>query len=108
MDLEQQLRERFKKAARDLIDPPVLVSDKWLRPGPGEGEYEFMGTLKMAKATGRKPERIATQLLDTVTLDDLGFQAKITASGVIILYPMCQKSDKTDQAPADQASEDPQ
>ncbi|MHC4715984.1 MAG: hypothetical protein ACYS5V_03380 [Planctomycetota bacterium] len=85
MNLEKELSERFNKAVRDLIKPPVLVSPRWIRPGPGKDEFEFIGTLKIAKATGRKAQRIASQLSKIVKVDDLKLDMKITGAGVILL-----------------------
>jgi len=87
MNVETELSDRFCNAVKELIKPPVLVSPRWVRPGPAEGEYEFIGTLKIAKATGRSPLRIASQLRKLVNVEDLKLDMRTTKTGVIHLVP---------------------
>ncbi|HET6428382.1 MAG TPA: hypothetical protein VM389_04450 [Phycisphaerae bacterium] len=87
MNVEAELSERFSKAVRDIIKPPVLVSPRWIRPGPAEGGYEFIGTLKIAKAIGRNAVRIAGLIRKAVQVDDLKLEMRTTAAGVIQIVP---------------------
>lgn len=87
MNVETELSKRFCKAVNEVIKPPVLVSTRWVRPGPRDGEYEFFGTLKIAKATGRKAQRIAAQIRKAVNVDDLQLKMRTTANGIIQLVP---------------------
>jgi len=103
MNVESELRKRFEKAVNKIIDPPVLIGPKWLRPGPGEGQFQFVGTLKIAKATGRKAQRIASLLSRTLRLGDLDLRIKTSPTGVMTLSPAPRakkgpgKADKADK-----------
>ena len=85
MSTEKDLWERIEKAIGEMIKPPVLTSPTWLRHFP-EGrpaDFQFMGTLKIAKATGKDVHRIAAKLLKQLDLESLGREAEVAADGVI-------------------------
>jgi len=88
MDLEKQLREEFRRAIKELIKPPVLVGEKWLRSCPSgkPADFQFMGTAKMAKATGKAPGRIARGLLKIMKLNEIGMRAEVAPDGTINLW----------------------
>ncbi len=88
MDLEQQLREEFRRAIDELVKPPVLVGANWLRSCPSgkPADFQFMGTGKMAKATGKAPRRIARGLLKIVKLKEIGLRAELAPNGTINLW----------------------
>jgi len=94
MDLEKQLREEFRRAINELIKPPVLVGGNWLRSCPSgkPADFQFMGTGKMAKATGKAPRRIARGLLKIMELNDIGLRAEVAPNGTINLWKV--QSDK--------------
>jgi len=87
MKLQEELSRRFEKAIVECIKPPVLIGPKWLRPGPGEGEFTFIGAPRIAKATGRKPQRIASLLRRRLSLSDLGLVVKVSSTGIMTLVP---------------------
>lgn len=88
MDLEEQLREEFRRAINELVKPPVLVGEKWLRSCPSgkPADFQFMGTGKMAKATGKAPGRIARGLLKILKLKEIGLRAEVAPNGTINLW----------------------
>jgi len=87
MDTEQEIRKRLKKVIDELVDPPVLTSPKWLRPGSQPGEYQFIGALKIGKATGRKAQRVASQIYRRLDLADLKLTVSVSSTGLITLTP---------------------
>ncbi|OPX25088.1 MAG: hypothetical protein B1H04_00775 [Planctomycetales bacterium 4484_123] len=92
MKLQEELSKRFEKAIAECIKPPVLVGPKWLRPGPGDGEFTFIGAPRIAKATGRKPQRIASLLRRRLDVGDLGLVVKVSDTGIITLVPSKPKA----------------
>jgi arginyl-tRNA synthetase len=98
MNVEVQLKKRFEAVVSEMIKPPVLFGPKWLQPGPGQGQFQFVGTLRIAKATGRNAQRIAKGLLKHLNLSDLRLKARVSPTGVITLSPAKPKEAK--KAPA--------
>lgn len=85
MITEKDLWERIDRAIRELIKPPVLTSQRWLRhyPNGKPADFQFMGTLKLAKATGKDVHRIAGMLLRRLDPEGVGLTAEVAADGVI-------------------------
>ena len=85
MTLEEQLTQKLAKAIHDLIKPPVLVGSKWLRhyPSGKPTDFQFIGTGKIAKATGKDAGRIARNLLKKMDLEGLGLTGEVIANGTI-------------------------
>ncbi len=97
MNVENELRKRFAKVVKKLVKPPVLFGQKWVRPSPTgpPGQFQFVGTSKLAKATGIDIHRLVKRVLERVRLEDLGLTAKATATGVITLTPTKKAGKKT-------------
>jgi len=88
MDVENELRKRFATAINKFVQPRILFGPKWVRAVPGEeGRYQFIGTDKVAKATGIPQAKIAKKILAHLKLGGLDLTARGTPSGTITLTP---------------------
>jgi hypothetical protein len=94
MNLQAELKKRFEAVVNQLIKPPVLFGPKWLQPGPGPGQFQFVGTPRIAKATGRSADRIAKGILKHLDVADLRLSAKVSPTGIITLSPEKPKAKK--------------
>ncbi len=85
MTTEKELWEKIDQAIHDMIKPPVLTSPRWLRhyPDGKPADFQFFGTLKVAKATGKDVHRIAGMLLKRLDLAKLGLSSEVQPDGVI-------------------------
>ena len=90
MNVENELRKRFAKVIRETFKPPILVGEKWLRKSTSgqQGQYQFVGTDKVAKATGIYKHRVAKKLIERIRVRDLGLALRITPSQMITVVPI--------------------
>jgi arginyl-tRNA synthetase len=88
MSLEDQLREKFAQAIKEMIKPPVLVGPKWLRHyRKGKpADFQYIGVSKVAKATGKDIDRVASMLLKRVDLGSMGLKVELAADGTINIW----------------------
>lgn len=85
MIAQKDLWEAIDRTIQEMIKPPVLTSSRWLRhfPKGKPADFQFTGTVKMAKATGKNVHRVAGKLLKQLPLESLGLTGEVTAEGFI-------------------------
>lgn len=104
MSLEEQLHKRFEHAVREGIKPNVLYGPKWLQPDANgrPGEFVFLGTSKIAKASGRDLDRVILFVRQHLDLSDLPVAYTVDADGVFRIKPGTPaKPQDTPAPPAD-------
>ncbi len=79
------VKDRFIKSLKNILDPCPLIGDKWFcSPDGGDpADFQFRGIRKLSKATGRKPGKLARELVDEIDLSDVGGEMEITEDMII-------------------------
>ena len=100
MNAAEELKRRFTRVIEENVRPPVLIGPKWFRynPSGNPAEFQFLGSAKIAKATGKGARRVAKLLLERIELDDLGMTAQIAPDGVINISSAKRKSGRKKKA----------
>jgi len=105
MDIEAELRKRFTAAINKFVQPRILFGPRWIRATPGQpGRYQFVGTPKVAKATGIPPIKVAKKILSHLKLGGLDLEPKMTATGVITMGPTQQSKPRGKRDESEKAS----
>jgi hypothetical protein len=85
--LEDKLRERFQAAVAKTVKPTPLTSPRWLKhfPNGRPADFRYIGVPRLAKATGRRLEKMSEALLRNLRVDDLGLRMEVRSNGWIDL-----------------------
>ena len=86
-NVEDKLRKRFEDAVNKTVKPAPLISPRWLKhfPNGRPADFRFIGAPRIAKATGRRTDRVAEALLKNLPLDDLALDVHVRSNGWIDL-----------------------
>ena len=105
MDIEAELRKRFAAAINKFVQPRILFGPKWIRSTPGQpGRYQFIGTPKVAKATGIPVIKVAKKILSHLKLGGLDLESRMTATGVITMGPVKDSKPRGEREAAEKTS----
>ncbi len=85
MDRKAIIKSRFTRAIESLVKPRPLIGDKWFcwPTGGDPADFQFRGVRKLAKAAGRRPGKLAKELVKELDLYDLGGKVEVTDDLVI-------------------------
>ncbi|MCD4825576.1 MAG: hypothetical protein K8S55_13355 [Phycisphaerae bacterium] len=72
--------DRFIKGIRKSFDPCPLIGPKWLQEFPNgkPADFRFFGIVKLAKAMGYPPARVAQILMRNVSLGGIDVDVSVT------------------------------
>ena len=99
-DLRKTLLDRFVKGIRKSFDPCPLIGPKWLQEFPNgkPADFRFLGIVKLAKAMGYPPARVASILMRNVSLSGVDVDVSLTDDFLIDINRK-GKSPTADKAP---------
>jgi len=94
---EELAKAQFVRAIKKVFpDPTPLIGDKWFRchPDGKPADLEFAGVMKLAKATGSSPQKIAAMIVKYLALDKLRAEAHVTKGYRILLRRTSPKDEQ--------------
>lgn len=83
MNVLKHLRDSFKKASPEGIDPEVFAQSVRVSTDPKFGDYQANGSMAAAKATKKNPREVAAQVASTVDLEPLADPPEIAGAGFL-------------------------